>query len=369
MHFILLKLVMTFKSSKLIFIVFIPLILVITFFIIQFSDRLSLLDRSMFYVGIGCDEDDGGSSICSGGLQDDGSYKLNYILGDKYDYPYANFYINRYGSELMDFSNHDQIKINIKSVNSRYLEIRAYLFIKGFTSLGDHSTYLPISYTLSVTDSNKDYLIDINDLKVPHWWYSSNNKRINNVDDYFDSVIYFEISHISDKVTGVEDSITLYGVTIQKSIYQTLIKLLIFLTIYYILLYLIFRFINYRNQKNIKIPYTQVSLKEEPLENSEIEDYIGNNYSNPNICMTLISQDINMSAKSISEYINNKYNLNFPSYLNSIRITEAKRLLGNHDLKILDIAISVGYSSAGHFNRIFKQFENITPTEFRKRNS
>lgn len=350
--------------------VYIPLLLFITFLILQLSNKKSLLDLSEFYVGIVGDEDEGGSTKISGGLQDDNSYKLNYKLGESYEYPYANIFINKNDGKFIDFSSYDQIKINIKSDKSKYIEIRAYLFIEGFTRLNKHSTYLPITYTLAVTDSNKDYLININDLKVPHWWISSRNyKKTEKINRLLDSVIYFEISNHSNMLTGVEDSITLYGVNIQRGIYQTLIKLLVFLTVYYILLYLIFRFIKYRNRKDIKIPYTQVSLKEEALENSEIEDYIGNNYSNPNICMTLISQDINISAKIISEYINNKYNLNFPSYLNSIRITEAKRLLGNHDLKILDIAVSVGYSSAGHFNRIFKQFENITPTEFRKRNS
>ncbi|MCR8633075.1 MULTISPECIES: response regulator transcription factor [Paenibacillus] len=55
------------------------------------------------------------------------------------------------------------------------------------------------------------------------------------------------------------------------------------------------------------------------------------------------------------------------NYLNMIRITKAKELLKEPDLKIYEIADMIGYSSLPYFNRIFKQMVTITPVEYRKR--
>jgi YesN/AraC family two-component response regulator len=62
---------------------------------------------------------------------------------------------------------------------------------------------------------------------------------------------------------------------------------------------------------------------------------------------------------------------NFNDLLNSYRIKKAKELLLNtneKDLSITRIALEVGYPNAAAFNRAFKQFTGLTPSEFRKKN-
>ena len=48
-----------------------------------------------------------------------------------------------------------------------------------------------------------------------------------------------------------------------------------------------------------------------------------------------------------------------------LRIDQAKRLLLNTGLTILDIAVETGFDSSSHFSQCFKKFEKITPTEYR----
>ena len=59
------------------------------------------------------------------------------------------------------------------------------------------------------------------------------------------------------------------------------------------------------------------------------------------------------TGKSINEYIN---------YL---RVNESARLLENKDLKIIDIAFSVGFESLVTFNRVFKKETGKTPRDYR----
>ncbi|MEM9716104.1 MAG: AraC family transcriptional regulator [Pseudomonadota bacterium] len=60
---------------------------------------------------------------------------------------------------------------------------------------------------------------------------------------------------------------------------------------------------------------------------------------------------------------------NFPTFVNSFRIQAAQDLLADpeHSRKsVLEIAYEVGFASLGPFNKAFKDFSEITPTEFRR---
>ena len=60
---------------------------------------------------------------------------------------------------------------------------------------------------------------------------------------------------------------------------------------------------------------------------------------------------------------------NFPAFVNSFRIEEAKTLLtdqGSAALTIQEIAFEVGFSSIGPFNRAFKAATSQTPKEYRE---
>ncbi len=61
-----------------------------------------------------------------------------------------------------------------------------------------------------------------------------------------------------------------------------------------------------------------------------------------------------------------KFSMNFKQYLNTVRITEAKRLLIDTDHQIVTIAHSVGYNNIPHFNRTFKQVATVSPKVYRQ---
>ncbi|OGW37990.1 MAG: hypothetical protein A2Y97_10055 [Nitrospirae bacterium RBG_13_39_12] len=57
----------------------------------------------------------------------------------------------------------------------------------------------------------------------------------------------------------------------------------------------------------------------------------------------------------------------FTSYLNRIRVKNAAELLKNHNLNITDIAFFVGYKNIVHFDRVFRAFYGVAPSEYRKK--
>ncbi|MBN2711823.1 MAG: AraC family transcriptional regulator [Planctomycetes bacterium] len=55
----------------------------------------------------------------------------------------------------------------------------------------------------------------------------------------------------------------------------------------------------------------------------------------------------------------------FIEYLNALRIKEARAMLENSNLPILEVAYSCGYTSLSYFYKLFRQMEGITPKEVR----
>lgn len=53
-------------------------------------------------------------------------------------------------------------------------------------------------------------------------------------------------------------------------------------------------------------------------------------------------------------------------YLQEIRIANARDLLKNSNLSILEVAQRVGYQDSAHFSALFKNFTRMTPSAFRK---
>ena len=53
-------------------------------------------------------------------------------------------------------------------------------------------------------------------------------------------------------------------------------------------------------------------------------------------------------------------------YLTRVRLEEAKRLLRNPQYLIDEIAENTGYDDASYFTKVFKRYEGVTPTQYRK---
>ena len=53
-------------------------------------------------------------------------------------------------------------------------------------------------------------------------------------------------------------------------------------------------------------------------------------------------------------------------YLQAYRVEQAKKLLKNEQKTLLDIATECGFSDQAHFSRLFKQYHQETPKQYRK---
>jgi AraC-like DNA-binding protein len=104
-----------------------------------------------------------------------------------------------------------------------------------------------------------------------------------------------------------------------------------------------------------------------------LEEYIiiNKNYINPKLSLKECAKGINSNEKYLSNYLNKVMNMNFNTYINNLRIDEAKSLLVSSDSDLYTIeaiAKMAGFNSKSSFNAVFKKHVGMTPSEFKNKN-
>jgi len=93
-------------------------------------------------------------------------------------------------------------------------------------------------------------------------------------------------------------------------------------------------------------------------------------YKIPSLTINDLSGKLLVSSKYLSQIINERLRQNFFDFINSYRIKEACKMLkdnSNDKMTILEILYEVGYNTKSSFNKAFLKFNNITPTEYRRK--
>lgn len=112
----------------------------------------------------------------------------------------------------------------------------------------------------------------------------------------------------------------------------------------------------------------KVSGKDEKFK-SDFQKYINASIPNENFTVDKLCDKLNMPRATLFRKVQALFGESPNDYLNSCRLKQATHLLKNRKIKIIDAALSVGFSSAAHFSSCFKKKYGISPSEFRERES
>lgn len=92
-------------------------------------------------------------------------------------------------------------------------------------------------------------------------------------------------------------------------------------------------------------------------------------FKDNNISLNSLSESLGTTRHSLSQVINEHFEMNFFNLINKFRVEEAKRILLNDEYKnlnIIDVAYEVGFNNKVTFNKAFKENTNLTPSQFLK---
>ncbi len=92
-------------------------------------------------------------------------------------------------------------------------------------------------------------------------------------------------------------------------------------------------------------------------------------FFNENLALPILAKQLNLPQSQLSQIINQNFKMNFYDFVNQYRVEESKKRLASKDydhLSVLGIAFDCGFKSKSSFNRYFKKYTGVSPSEFNK---
>ena len=92
-------------------------------------------------------------------------------------------------------------------------------------------------------------------------------------------------------------------------------------------------------------------------------------YTNPELTLNQLAKSLDVHPNTLSQVINSKENRNFYDLINENRVNEFIHLVTQarqQQFTLLGMAFDSGFNSKASFNRNFKKYAGITPSEFMK---
>ena len=99
---------------------------------------------------------------------------------------------------------------------------------------------------------------------------------------------------------------------------------------------------------------------------SDVSNYI-NRHMSETITVEAIAKEFFLSRSYLSKLFKAESSMSLSDFILTKKTDEAKYLLRYTNKSLTDISLSLGFSSPGHFSRVFKKYASITPHKYRKK--
>lgn len=92
--------------------------------------------------------------------------------------------------------------------------------------------------------------------------------------------------------------------------------------------------------------------------------YIEDNYQD--IGEEKLAKSIGVSTSHLSRLFKSELNTSFSSFVNSVKLKEAEKMLLTTTLNITEISLTSGFDTTAYFIKLFKNKHGVTPLQYRK---
>lgn len=112
------------------------------------------------------------------------------------------------------------------------------------------------------------------------------------------------------------------------------------------------------------------SLNEGKYGNATVDrivKFIKNNYANPDLSITAISEYTNLSPTYICHLFKDTTKMTINNFILNYRMQKAQQLLKDPVCKVKEVGFLVGYRNGNYFSYQFKKFTGLSPSQFREK--
>lgn len=118
-----------------------------------------------------------------------------------------------------------------------------------------------------------------------------------------------------------------------------------------------------RNELHYKINSRVINCR---IEIKKVIEYINNNLGKK-LALESLAKIVNMNESYLSRIFKDELGITISDYIKKTRLEKAKELLKENDMRVKDVAITIGIQDQLYFSRLFTKFFNITPSEYREK--
>ena len=356
---------------------YLPLLLVLMPILFIKKDATLFPHAKKYDLSAYSDFNDGGSSTASLSETSDSSIVFDYSLRKSPERkgidPYAGFsLIVTKQKQFLDISSFDHLCVDFESKRAKSFVVNLKTAIEGFTDPNNWRSFYFETCMIPVHLGSKHYCLPLKNFSRPQWWWKEVGTVAATLPDHADNTKFLGIDIQTGPGTddSSADKVVITRISFVKE-NAFIFALMGGLAVLYITAMLIAQYVLGRQRKRLE----QTAFSYRPLEVQNHLDadadriirYLGEHYNNSELTVDRLGAETGVSPVRIPVILQKKCKRTFKQYLNEIRISESKRLLREVDRTIAEIAFTVGYNNVTHFNRVFRQIEGASPTEYRDR--
>ncbi|HEY8400398.1 MAG TPA: AraC family transcriptional regulator [Cytophagaceae bacterium] len=354
------------KNKKAILVVVtLPVLLIFLLFIYFQKPVLNLLSPDFTYL-VSSDKETGlGKSVYDSKRLDNG-VKLDYTLKSGDPYPFVSLVFRAKDLEPFDSEGYT-LNLGLESDLDNELSLRLGFLLDGHTDKASFDSYIFVEKSIPVVKGKNQFKLRLDDItRTPSWWYSYKKfSELNPPAFSRNETGYIALYDVQYQILNQKRSFTVTQFEMKPTYYGFYKYSTFGLILYCIIIYLGYK-LRTRKSTKVLVPIDlSLNLPEEKNTSELIVSYLAQNFTNPDLKLEDIAKDVGLTESHISAAIKSYSGKSFKSYLNFLRIEKAKKLLLESDLQVAEIAYEVGYNSAHHFIRVFKELENCSPTVYR----
>jgi len=336
------------------------------FILFQKQDLIVFPNRAMkaaFYT----DKDNKGNSYLTNTVAQDSLIQMDFVLKAGYVAPYAGLHLSQINGRMIDVSNYNRIEVEITAKNINDLIV--YLAVKD-NHVKDTMHVLAerhIGENIEMVSGKKHFHLPFKTFKTAYWWYTAIGQPQSDFSEpEWNRLVRVVFATGLNPRLDAPSTLYVHSIRFYRDNFATVICMVIFQFVLMAFLFLGFCLKRRKRGKivSLNISYTAIPIAEKKKSGYDFLDYIHEHFIDPELSLAQISHQTGINQRLISDTISEKFHCNFKTYVNQIRINEAKRLLKETELNISEIAYKVGFSSPGSFNRVFKTLTGSTPSEY-----
>lgn len=119
---------------------------------------------------------------------------------------------------------------------------------------------------------------------------------------------------------------------------------------------MIYSFLNFISEDIVRSSHCKLS--------HSICKHIHMNWRDTNLNVASVIEEFRVGRTKASQFFKNYKGMTIKEYIEVVRLNNAKKILGDTTQSIRDVSVYCGYSDAGYFASRFKNFFNVSPSEY-----